>query len=706
MYNRLGPLGYAPRAEVLTRRRRVIMSGLWLSAPALWLLRHFMTVGDGNRIGWLEIVVMICSNALLMVGTVALRLRPEVGRGLALIGLVGCTITIAAHSLDAPHIAFLGLSSIALLGYGLFTQDFSADVPSDPKLSGHLWARAILNSSILALLLGGLSYAYLDLSPSLLRGLVSVLFLSASAVSLAAEREIVLSGQWPGWSLKLLAGVTLAGFIISFFSELGLLVLAIRLIFSVVWAVKKRNRSSDILGLAQLHPARFAVGSFSLGALIGALALALPAASASGKSIPIVDALFTATSAICVTGLVTISTGSDLSFLGQFIVLLLIQMGGLGIMTLSAMIVLAAGRQLTGSTEQALGESIGSGKSPSRIFDIIRAIAVATILIESAGALLIFLETQSDFATTTEAAWFAIFHAVSAFCNAGFALQDDSLVKFADRPIVLHTLSALIILGGVGFGIMLGVVKTTINLLRTRFQRLYRWNAPKSRRASKRFDVNVKLVATVTTGLLVAGAVLFAGLEWNRSLAGLDWYAKLNNAWFQSVTLRTAGFNSVDLARMGPASIMVALLLMFIGASPASTGGGIKTSTFAVLCLSLSMVFSKKRDTEVFGRRIEPEVVSRAVAVTIFSLAAVFVGSFLLMLTQDAPFDVLMFEATSAIATAGLSIGGTAALDNTGKIIVIVLMIIGRVGPITTAALWQNTSKSRRRYPKAEVIVG
>jgi len=682
------------------------MSGLWLSAPAIWLLRHFMTVGDSNRISWLEIVVLICSNALLMVGTVALRLRPEVGRGLALLGLLGCIITIAAHSLDAPHIAFLGLSSVALLGYGLFTQDFSADIPSNPKLAGHLWARAILNSSILTLLLGGLSYAYLEISASLLSGLVSVLFLSASVVSLAAEREIVLSGQWPKWCFHAFAGITLAGFVISFFSELGLLLLALRLIFSIIWAVRNRNRNSDILGLAQLHPARFAVGSFSLGALIGALALALPAASASGKSIPIIDALFTSTSAICVTGLVTISTGSDLSFLGQLIVLLLIQMGGLGIMTLSAMIVLAAGRQLTGGTEQALGESIGSGKSPSRIFDIVRAIAVATILIESAGALLIFLETQSDFTTTKEAVWFAVFHAVSAFCNAGFALQDDSLVRFADRPIVLHTLSALIILGGVGFGIMLGVVKTTIHLLRTRLQRLFRWEAPKTRRSSKRFDINVRLVLAVTVGLLVFGTFLFAGLEWNRSLDGLDWFAKLNNAWFQSVTLRTAGFNSVDLTQMSSATIMISLLLMFIGASPASTGGGIKTSTFAVLCLSLSMVFSKKRDTEVFGRRIEPEVVSRAIAVTIFSLAAVFSGSFLLMITQDAPFDVLMFEATSAIATAGLSIGGTAALDNTGKIIVIVLMIIGRVGPITTAALWQNSSKSRRRYPKAEVIVG
>ena len=706
MYNRLGPLGYAPRAEVLTRRRRVIMSGLWLSVPAIWLLRHFMSVGDTHRIGWLEIAVLICSNALLMVGTVALRLRPEVGRGLALIGLVGCTISIAAHSLDAPHIAFLGLSSVALLGYGIVTQDFTADIPLEPKLAGHLWARAILNSGILALLLGGLSFAYLEIPSAVLNGLVSVLFLSASTVSLAAERDIVIAGHWPQWTLKALVGVTFAAFLISFFSELGLILLAVRIIFSIVWAVRNRHRTSDILGLAQLHPARFAVGSFSLGALIGALALALPAASASGRAIPIVDALFTATSAICVTGLVTISTGSDLSFLGQFIVLILIQMGGLGIMTLSAMIALAAGRQLTGGTEQALGESIGSGKSPSRIFDIIRAIAVATVLIEGFGALLLFFETQSDFATTKDAIWFAVFHSISAFCNAGFALQDDSLVKFADRPIVLHTLSALIILGGVGFGIMLAIVKTTTTLLKTRIQQLYRWNTPKSHRSSKRFDINVKLVTSVTIGLLVIGACLFAGLEWNRSLEGLSWYAKLNNAWFQSVTLRTAGFNSVDLAQMGSGSIMIALLLMFIGASPSSTGGGIKTSTFAVLCLSLSMVFSKKRDTEVFGRRIEAEVVSRAVAVTIFSLAAVFMGSFLLMVTQNAPFDVLLFEATSAIATAGLSIGGTAALDNTGKIIVIILMIIGRVGPITTAALWQNSSKSRRRYPKAEVIVG
>jgi trk system potassium uptake protein len=608
--------------------------------------------------------------------------------------------------LAVPHIAFLTLAVGALLGYGLLTQDFGFELETDPQLAGHLWARAILSSSILALVLGGLTMAYQIASPGILRGLVNVLLFSASTVALAAEREIVESGEWSKGALPALGFFTLGATVLGFFSEVGLLALAARLVFAIIWSSRAQQRRTDLLGLAQLHPARFAVGSFGLASVIGAFILALPIASASTKSIPLIDAFFTATSAVCVTGLVTISPGNDLSLVGQIIVLSLIQIGGLGIMTLSAMIVLATGKQLTGGTEHALGESLGAGTSPTRVLQTVKAIAVGTILIESVGALSIFATTGDQFETTGQAVWFAIFHAVSAFCNAGFALQDDSLRSFGNRPVLLHIISVLIILGGVGFGIMLGIVQTCVDLVRSRLPQLDKISLFPKRKKRPLVDINVKLVAAVTTGLLFAGFFTFLGLEWNNSLADATTIDKFHNAWFQSVTFRTAGFNSVDLTQMQPAMIVLALLLMFIGASPASTGGGIKTSTVAVLCLSLSTVFSKKPDTEVFGRRIEPEVVSRAVAVTIFSLATVFVGSFMLILTQNAPFEVLLFEATSAVATAGLSIGGTAALDDSGKFIVMVLMLVGRVGPITTAALWQTNQGGRRRYPKAEVIVG
>ena len=695
-----------PRAEVVTRRRRIIMSGLWVSAPAVWIVRYFLTKPDQADFKVLELVLLTLSSALLMIATIGLRLRPNAGRAMGLLGIFCAAIVIAAQSLTAPHVAFLALATGALLGYGLITQDFGFDLETDPQLAGHLWSRAILTSSILALLLGGLTLANQIASAWILSSLVNVLLVSASTVALAAEREIVHSGRWPKWVLPILGLITLGAFIFGFFSEFGLVALAGRLVFAIIWSSRERRRKTDLLGLAQLHPARFAVGSFGLASVIGAFGLALPIASASEKSIPLIDAFFTATSAICVTGLVTISTGHDLSFIGQLIVLFLIQIGGLGIMTLSAMIFLAAGKQLTGGAEHALGESLGSGTSPSRVLDTIRAIAVGTILIEALGASCLFGLVRDQFETTNEAVWFAIFHAVSAFCNAGFALTDDSLGAFVDEPMVLHTISLLIILGGVGFGIMLAIVQTGLDLARKKISRFDSGTLFSQRKRRPLVDINVKIVGTVTAALLAFGFVAFLGLEWNRSLNDLSVLERINNAWFQSVTFRTAGFNSVPLEQMGPAMIMLALFLMFIGASPASTGGGIKTSTFAVLCLSLSSVFSKKSDTEIFGRRIEPEVVSRAVAVTSFSLATVFLGSFLLVLTQDAPFEVLVFEATSAIATAGLSIGGTAALDDSGKIIVMVLMLIGRVGPITTAALWQNKPGGRRRYPKAEVIVG
>jgi len=683
------------------------MTGLWVGAPATWIVRYFLSETSRLELKSLEFVALLLGSALMLISTVGLRLRPQAGRALGLLGLVIISVAISAQGLAVPHVSFLALSTAALVGYGLLTQNLDFSTPKDHTLAAHLWSRAILSSSIIALLLGGLTLTNQIASPQITRSMVNVLWFCAASVAFAAERDIVIAGLWPKFALAGLGILTLGGAILSFFSDIGLVLLAIRLGFSILWAAQEQRRRADLLGMARLHPARFAVGSFGLASLVGAYLLALPFASASEKSIALVDAFFTATSAVCVTGLVTISTGKDLSMFGQAVVLTLIQIGGLGIMTLSAMIVLAAGKQLAGGTEHALGESMGGGSSPQRVFQTIRAIAISTILIEAVGALSIFGLTQDQFSSTTDAMWFAVFHAVSAFCNAGFALQNESLTRFSDQPLVLHTISTLIILGGMGFGVMLGAVQTVRRVIKAQFFR---------RRESKglfsipqfnqRIDINVQLVSIVTACFLIAGFVGFAALEWHASLSQLGFGAKLHNAWFQSVTLRTAGFNTVDLNVMNPGMIVLALLFMFIGASPGSTGGGIKTSTIAVLFFSMTTVFSKKKDTEVLGRRIDPEVVSRAVAVTCFSGLTVFIGSFLLILTQNAPFEVLLFEATSAVATAGLSIGGTAALDDSGKFIVMILMLIGRIGPITTAALWQTNKQERHRFPKAEVIVG
>jgi trk system potassium uptake protein TrkH len=286
---------------------------------------------------------------------------------------------------------------------------------------------------------------------------------------------------------------------------------------------------------------------------------------------------------------------------------------------------------------------------------------------------------------------------VAAFCNAGFALQSSNLLPYQDNPLILDTISALIILGGLGFGVLVAIH----DLLRRR-----------SRQAS----LHVKLVLSTTAFLAISGLVAFACLEWNHSLSEQEGIAlKLHNAWFQSITPRTAGFNSVDMSLLRPATILILMALMFVGASPVSTGGGIKTATCAVLLLAIRAVVTQAGDTEAFGRRIPASIVYRAAAVTTLSTLFIIGGTLTLLATQGAAwapgasralcFEGLLFEAISAFGTVGLSLGATPLLDPVGEIVIIGLMLAGRTGPLTVVLLLQQAPQ-RLRYPKEEVIVG
>jgi trk system potassium uptake protein TrkH len=433
------------------------------------------------------------------------------------------------------------------------------------------------------------------------------------------------------------------------------------------------------------HPQRLLVFTFGVLCFVGAMALALPFSSASGKPFAYVDALFTAVSAVCVTGLIVLDTPVDFSGAGQTILAVLIQLGGLGIMTFSTA-ALGLLRSRMSLIHEGAVAGLFSGSERGYVFEAVKKVLLVTAVAEGAGALLLWLLFWNAGDAPFVALGRGLFTAISAFCNAGFALQSDSLIPYASRPGILHTVAALIVLGGISPFLVVRIP----------------WVITGGHARAQE-----KLVLVTTAMLLLSGAVLFALFEWNASLARLSFLDKLTNAWFQSVTTRTAGFNSVDLAQAGQPTITFMLLWMFIGGSPASTAGGIKTTTAAVLALAVIATVRGRATVEVFHRRIPQSTVYRAAAIATVGAASVFLAYMALLLTQKMTSGLALFEVVSALATVGLSLGGTAQLDELGKLVVIASMFAGRLGPLTLFVfLSRKTAHDVWVRPEEEIAVG
>lgn len=420
---------------------------------------------------------------------------------------------------------------------------------------------------------------------------------------------------------------------------------------------------------------------------VGTLLLSFPISAGAGRSISPIDALFTATSAVCVTGLATLDTPTDFSTFGHVVILLLIQVGGLNIMVLSAFTAVLLGRGLSLRNEKVLGEMLDLQPDRS-VYPLVRFIVGATLLIEAIGAFFITISYLNHGESFGSAVWKGIFHSVSAFCNAGFALHSTNLVPFQKDALMLLTISGLITAGGIGFAVLAAV-----------------WIRVVHRRKSA-FATQVQLVLWASVALVVVGTLLIAMLEWDASLQGLTPVYKWLNAFMQSVTTRTAGFNSVDMGLLRPATILVMLVWMFIGASPGGTGGGIKTTTASVLLSVLPAIARGRQNVVLFGRALPLEIVYRSAAITVVSAGTVFVATLLLLATQRMPFDVLLFEVVSALGTVGLSLNVTPHLDTFGKALIAVVMYLGRIGPLTLALLLSRQEASRVAYPEARVMVG
>lgn len=440
-------------------------------------------------------------------------------------------------------------------------------------------------------------------------------------------------------------------------------------------------------------PAQLMLLTFAATIGLGTLFLTFPLATRDGHGASFVDALFTATSATCVTGLAVQDTAVYFTRYGQLVILSLIQVGGLGIMTLSGSAAILLGRRLGVRSRSLLAESMELGDVDA-LRQLMVTIVKSTILIELGGALLLFLRFLPGRPAGT-AAYVAVFHAISAFCNAGFSTFSDSLMSYRGDLVVNLVIGALIVLGGLGFTVLRGLASRASSGRRAK---LGLW---------ARSSVHVKLVLPATALLLVFGAVGFYFLEYGSTLRGLPLGEKLLGAGFQSVTARTAGFNTVDIGLLGGPGVMLLVILMFVGAAPGSTAGGIKVTTAAVLLLSVRAMLGGRHEVEIFDRTIPKEVVYKATAITVISfLLVVLVFSFLLW-SESGRFEVLLFETVSAFATVGLSMNYSPSLSVPGKLAISGLMYAGRTGPLTIAlAIGEESASAPVRLPSENVLVG
>ncbi|WP_413381843.1 TrkH family potassium uptake protein [Alkalihalobacillus sp. 1P02AB] len=438
----------------------------------------------------------------------------------------------------------------------------------------------------------------------------------------------------------------------------------------------------------RISPPQLIILIFILLILVGSILLSLPISS-KGEAIPWLDALFTATSAVCVNGLVVIDTGASFSTFGQVVIMILIQIGGLGFMTLGVIIAILLGKKI-GLRQQLVLQQTTQSNSRHGLVRLCLYIVLIAFAFELVAVTILTLRWVGDMGFQ-QAIYYALFHSVSAFNNAGFALWSDSLSGYLNDPIVNLTIIMLFIFGGLGYIVIVEL-----------FQK----------RSWRKFSLHTKVVL-VTSGILILSgfSLLFLLESWNPATFGnMSWGERVSAALFQSTTPRSAGFNTIDIGSMLSSSQLLIIILMFIGASSGGTGGGIKTNTFVVLVLATLNTFRGGGQIHAFKRKIANETVMRALAVVTSSLACVLFVALLLTITEDMleeHFLEVLFEATSAFSTTGLSMGLTSELSPVGKIIVIFTMFVGRLGPLTLAyALAKKKRTSKIGYPEDHVLIG
>ena len=436
--------------------------------------------------------------------------------------------------------------------------------------------------------------------------------------------------------------------------------------------------------------------SFLIAILLGSLLLSLPISSASGISVPYVDALFTATTATCVTGLVTLPIASSFSLFGQIVVLLLIQIGGLGIITVMSGFMLMLHRKM-GIGDRLLIQDAFNLNTMSGLAKFIKKILLGTLIVEAVGAILSMLVFVPEFGA--RGIWVSVFHSVSAFCNAGLdIIGENSLCNYATNPLLNTVTALLIILGGIGYIVWWDVL------------RVIQSRTPKSKRIFRHLTLHTKIALVATLVLILGGGLLLFVFEYNnpKTIGSLPLFDKIQISLFQSVTTRTAGFATIPQESMTGASTVLSMILMFIGGSPVGTAGGVKTVTIVVLLCSAFATIRNKNSATVFERTVSTESIRKAVAVVTMFSVILFSAMVLLAASTDAPTLDVIYETISATATVGLSRNLTPTLSTIGKYIVTITMYLGRIGPISLAVALGGRKETQNviSEPTEEISIG
>lgn len=422
---------------------------------------------------------------------------------------------------------------------------------------------------------------------------------------------------------------------------------------------------------------------FLLFIFIGTILLKLPFATTD--QITIVNAFFTATSATTVTGLVVLDTGTAFTLFGQIVILLLIQIGGLGIMTFAVFIFLMAGRKIGFKEHVIITQSLNQN-SVGGVINLAKKLLVFSLLVETCVFILLSTRWIPEFGWK-DGLFASLFHAVSAFNNAGFSIWSDSLSRFITDPVINIIITFSFIIGGLGFTVIFDMWK---------------------KKKFAKFSLHTKLMVVGTVAINIIAMVIVLLLEFDNpdTIGMLSLDGKLQASYFQAVTPRTAGFNTLEIGSLNDSTLFFMIILMFIGAGSASTSGGVKLTTFLILMLTATSFINRKEEINVFKRSITDSTVVRSLAITVIGIFFIFIGIFILDITEDASFLMIVFEAVSAFGTVGLSMGLTADLTTIGKLVIMTIMIIGKIGPLTLAFSLANRKNVNVRYAKEDILTG
>lgn len=647
-------------------------------SPALLLLPFFRETSGVPPIS--KLLMACLATAACWGSALTLFRHPRFGKILAVLAIAASCSIVFRHIFENP---FLALASMIGLIFIIFTVvDFrivTSTIHSDH--SGRCLHRA--------------RWAALTVSVIVVISQILPVFGSGITGIVLATSSLIAQGLFLHWLLTVrstkhyvlpVAGMaTIVGMLWS--SATALLPGIILALSFLNWLVMPRadasqEKEEQWWEFLLDHPARILFTTFFFLCASGTLLLILPVSTESG-TIDVIDAMFTSVSAVCVTGLIVLDTPNYFSLFGQACILLLIQLGGLGIMTITTVALHAIGRRLSLKQERLMTSMTAT--SHRDLVHSLGTILKLTFACEGLGAAVLtsaFLLTGEPFPT---ALWRGIFTSISAFCNAGFALQSDNLVSYQTNALILNTVSSLIILGGIA---------PATSLL------IPRWLA------GKQVPIPAKISLVTSAALLLTGTVCILSFEWTGVLAGLSVADKIENAWFQSVTLRTAGFNSVDIAHISSSTFLIMIVFMFIGGSPGGTAGGVKTTTIGILAMTFWSNIANKNEIITQKRRIHPSTIYRAVTIVVAGFSLWFLVVLMLETTQQIPSRDLLFEVTSALGTVGLSTGATVMLDEIGKIIIIFTMFAGRIGPVTLFMLLSNEQPvSDTRYPVESIPI-